>query len=186
MSTAVSEGLAAAVMALRPFVDGRRENGELLADYFDGHRVLGDPAVLSALAEALAERIAGLDVDCVAGEAVAGSSLATAVSLALHRGGRGVPVRALRREPKSRGVPGVLSTHAPEGSRFALVDDVAGTGACLERSVRRLRELRHEVVGAWVIVDRQDGAAARLEGLGVRLSALFTLNDFSTARTPLP
>ncbi|GAA3289665.1 phosphoribosyltransferase family protein [Streptomyces cinereospinus] len=67
-------------------------------------------------------------------------------------------VRALRREPKSRGVPGVLSAHVPEGRRFALVDDVAGTGACLERSVRRLRELRHEIVGAWVIVDRQDGA----------------------------
>lgn len=186
MTIAVPEGLAAAVMALRPFVEGRRENGNRLTDYFDGHRVLGDPAVLSALADTLAERIGGLDPDCVAGEAVAGSSLATAVSLALHGAGRDVPARALRREPKLRGVPGVLSTHVPQGSRFALVDDVAGTGACLERSVRRLRELRHEIVGAWVIVDRQDGAAARLEELGVRLSALFTLNDFSTARTPLP
>lgn len=117
------------------------------------------------------------------GEAIAGSSLATAVSLALHRLGTPLPVRALRRKPKPRGVTGVLSTQVPDGCSFALVDDVAGTGACLERSVRSLRALGHKVLGAWVVVDRQDGAAQRLEHLGVRLSARFTLNDITTART---
>ncbi|QWA25839.1 hypothetical protein KJK32_44065 [Streptomyces sp. JCM17656] len=60
-----------------------------------------------------------------------------------------------------------------------------GTEACLERGVRRLRDLWPEIVGAWVIVDGQDGVAVRIDP-GMGLSDLFTLNDFITSRTHLP
>ncbi|MFF9818750.1 phosphoribosyltransferase family protein [Streptomyces sp. NPDC014006] len=79
-------------------------------------------------------------------------------------------------------MPGVLNTPSPRGSGFALVDDVAGTGASLERSVLRLRELGQHVVGAWVVVDRLGQAAARLAALGMPLHSLLTLDELRSHR----
>ncbi|MFJ8626439.1 orotate phosphoribosyltransferase [Kitasatospora sp. NPDC093550] len=174
--TAREPGLAVAIHRTGPFVRGRRGDGTLLADYLDGHRILGEPSVLAAVGEELSRRIPP-EADHVAGEVAAGSALAMSVSLAALARGRRLPARTLRREPKEHGVTGVLSTAVPPGSRFALVDDVAGTGACLERGTLRLRELGHRVVGAWVVVDRQNGAAERLAELGVPLHALLTLDE---------
>ncbi|GAA3815069.1 orotate phosphoribosyltransferase [Streptomyces phyllanthi] len=175
--------LAALVADASPFVTGERSDGTVLPDYFDGHRVLGNPALLTRVADALARRVQQVGADFVAGEATAGSSLAVAVSLASLRHGGGTPSRIVRRESKPYGVTGILGTGVPPGSSFALVDDVAGTGASLERSTRRLRRMGHRVVGAWVIVDRHAGAAERLARLGVPLSALLTLDQIKSART---
>ncbi|WP_228994890.1 orotate phosphoribosyltransferase [Streptomyces sp. DH8] len=182
-SAAEAAELADLVAGTAPFVEGRRADGRLLANYFDGHRVLGAPAALDRIATAMARRIQRTGVAFVAGEAAAGSGLAVAVSLASVRTGRTLSARTLRRTAKTYGVPGVLSTPAPPRSRFAVVDDVAGTGAALERSVERLHELGHEVVGAWVIVDRQDGATQRLLSRGVELTSLLTLGDIRTMMT---
>ncbi|MFD8009195.1 hypothetical protein [Streptomyces sp. NPDC058955] len=167
-----------------PFIQARRGDGTLLHDYLDGHRILGDPTALAMAAEAMALQIPA-EADHVGGEAVAGSGLALAVSLAALDRGRSLPARTLRQEPKQHGVVGILSTAVPPGSTFALVDDVAGTGAALERSTLRLRALGHRVVGAWVMVDRRNGAGERLARLGVPLSALLTIDELRTVGSHL-
>lgn len=176
--------LAGVLRDVNPFIEARRGDGTLLLDYLDGHRILGDPTALAMAADALAGLIPA-EADHVAGEAVAGSGLALAVSLAALDRGRQLPARTLRQEPKVHGVVGVLSTAVPPASRFALVDDVAGTGASLERSTLRLRELGHEVVGAWVVVDRHNGAAERLARLDVTLTALLTIDELRAVSSHL-
>ncbi|MFD5790533.1 phosphoribosyltransferase family protein [Streptomyces sp. NBC_01789] len=70
----------------------------------------------------------------------------------------------------------------PPGTRFAVVDDVADTGAALERTVTELRRQQHSVVGAFVILDRQQGAAEALEHADCPLTALFRLEDLALLR----
>lgn len=67
--------LATTLMARRPFRPGRRGDGTPLANYFDGHRVLGEPRLLAALADELYLAIARTDADLTAGEVAAGAQL---------------------------------------------------------------------------------------------------------------
>lgn len=176
--------LAQTLRDINPFIQARRGDGTLLLDYLDGHRILGDPTALGMAADAMAFQIPA-EADHVSGEAVAGSGLALAVSLAALKRGRVLPARTLRQQPKKHGVVGFLSTAVPPASTFALVDDVAGTGAALERSTLRLRALGHQVVGAWVVVDRRNGAAERLARLGVTLTALLTIDELRSVGSHL-
>ncbi|MEU9094627.1 hypothetical protein [Streptomyces sp. NPDC048428] len=81
-------------------------------------------------------------------------------------------------------MPGLLSTAVPPASSFALVDDVAGAGAGLERCTELLRGMGHHVAGAWVIVDRHDGTAYRLARLDVPLHTLLTIQQIGSAAPP--
>lgn len=63
------------------------------------------------------------------------------------------------------------------GSRVVVVDDVATTGWSLLRAVRACREAGAEVIGAFVVVDREEGAEKLLASEGVELASLFRLSD---------
>lgn len=172
------------VLARRPFLAGSRADGTLLPDYFDGHRVLGEPRLLAALADKLCRAIARTDAELVAGEVVAGAQLATAVALASISRGRTLEARGIRRIPKGYGVPGLLTSPAPTASRFALVDDVAGTGAAALRGVEALRGAGHEVVGVFVILDRGQGATQALARVDTSLTSLFRLDELRPNSSP--
>ncbi|WP_405742190.1 hypothetical protein OG885_43120 [Streptomyces sp. NBC_00028] len=157
--TASADDLVAVVVGTRPFTQAQRRDGTALPDYLDGHRILGDPPALARIASDIVRTLPA-DVDHVAGEVAAGAALAAAVCQSAFGQGRLPAVRMLRPEPKKYGVTGVLNTPA----------------------VQRLRALGHQVLGAWVVVDRGDGAGERLEALGVPLRCLLTLDDLrSTA-----
>ncbi|WP_043687247.1 orotate phosphoribosyltransferase [Streptomyces xylophagus] len=172
--------LVETLLARHPFRPGKRGDGTLLDNYFDGHRVLGEPRLLAALADELFHRIARTGAELVAGEVAAGAQLATAVALAGVRHGRVLESRGIRRIPKDYGIPGLLTSPVPDTSRFAVVDDVAGTGAAARRCVEALREAGHHVVGVFVILDRRQGAAEELTRLGMTLTSLFRLDDLAS------
>jgi orotate phosphoribosyltransferase len=174
--------LARAVLDAKPFTTQRRSDGLLLTDYFDGHRVLGRPQTLSLLAAAIADKARTWNCDFVAGEISAGSSLATAVALHTLDHGKPMAARGLRRDSKAYGVPGRLTTPVPPGSSFLLVDDVAGTGDALERCTVHLQQDGHHVVGAIVVLNREQGATERLAALGVSIASVVTLDTLKELR----
>lgn len=173
--------LTRAVLARRPFGPGRRGDGTLLADYFDGHRVLGDPRLLAVLADALYRAIAPTGAQPVAGEVAAGAQPATAVSLSSTRHERVLEARGIRRTTKEYGVTGRLTSPAAPGSRIAVVDDVAGTGAVARRCVEALSEAGHQTCGVFVLLDRGQGAAEQPARLRIPLISLFRLDDLAAA-----
>lgn len=175
-------GLAERIVARRPFTVGRRADGTLLSDYFDGHRLMGDPRLLTALADELCREIHRTDADAVAGEISAGSCLATAVSLASMRAGRPLEARGIRTTAKRYGVSGLLTSPLPAGTRVALLDDVVSTGAALLRSVAAVRAAGCHVVGAYVILERDPEIRALLAGHDVPLYALFSLDELRRLR----
>jgi len=165
------------VLAAQPFTTGRRRDGLLLTDYLDGHRLLAQPRVLGGLAAQIAALCREMGAEVVIGEVAAGSALAVAVALQTAGDERPLEARGLRIAPKPYGVPGVLTTALSQPSRVALVDDVSGNAASLLRCAKTLRGAGHEVVGAAVIVDREQGAVEALASAGVRLVPLVCLRE---------
>jgi orotate phosphoribosyltransferase len=169
--------LARAMSDRHPFTARRRADGVVLGNYFDGHRVLSDPALLGAVAEELYRQVARSDATVVAGEISAGTLLATAISLVSASSGCSLESRGVRKSAKGYGVEGHLTTPVPPGSRFALVDDVAGTGAAIERCLTVLHGGGHKVSGVYVMLDRGEEAAQVAARHAIPFFALFQLDE---------
>jgi orotate phosphoribosyltransferase len=96
--------------------------------------------------------------------------LVTALSLAT-----GVPTLIVRTDkPKDYGTARQIEGRLMAGERVLLVEDVVTTGGAALAAVDVLREAGAEVVGALVVVDREQGGAAAFEARGVPFEALFT------------
>ena len=116
--------------------------------------------------------------DLIAGVPIGGLHIATALSLQMR-----VPLVYVR--PPSP----LDDTSAPRvqiegayrpGQTALIVDDLAAGGGSLVDTATRLRSAGVLVRDAMVLVDRQQGAASRLEGLGVRLHSALTLEVLLT------
>ena len=151
-------------------------SGEKSDVYIDVKKAWPDPQRLSLLARALAAR-AG-DEDRLAGMELGAVPLVVAVALLLGR-----PYVVLRKTPKEHGTRQAFEGEIPAGSRVLVLDDVATTGGSTLRSVEIVRQAGGMVDRVLVVLDRQQGAAARLGAAGVRLETLVTLSELRGART---
>ncbi|MEX2446849.1 MAG: phosphoribosyltransferase family protein [Dehalococcoidia bacterium] len=109
--------------------------------------------------------------DAVAGVPIGGLHLATALALHLDK-----PLLYVRppRVPDEVAAPHIEGIYRP-GQRMLVVDDLAAGGGSLVETVAALRDAGLMVSDAMVLVDREQGAAHRLEGMGVRLHPILTL-----------
>ena len=71
-----------------------------------------------------------------------------------------------------------------KGDRVLVVDDVATSGGSLIQTIGAVRDAGADPVAAMVIVDREQGAKYALEGLGVPLYSLITLDEVKKLITP--
>jgi len=157
--------------------DARRDEllGDLVAaawgthgEFIDADQFLTKPTVLRRLASILATRVP-VEVDRLVGRDP--HSLVLSAALALETGLPLVVARVVDVPGGSRlGCHGEL--HA--GERVLVVEGVTGTGASAVEAVRAVRELGATVVGVLAAVDRDRGAAARLEDVAVTLEHLFS------------
>lgn len=63
------------------------------------------------------------------------------------------------------------------GRKVLVVDDVATTGGSLERASAEIVRSGGKVVGALVIVDREEGASEKLRSLGIDFISVFKISD---------
>jgi orotate phosphoribosyltransferase len=138
----------------------------------EGHALAGE-LMLDALAKLPA-------CDAVAGVALGGCPLASAVSLVSFQ--RGAPRDAVyvRKEVKDHGSKVLLegAGHLRAGARVAILEDVVTTGGSTLKAVDKLRAAQHAVVGVVALVDRLEGGRATIEASGLPLVAIYTRNDF--------
>jgi len=152
-------------------------DGRLIDDYVDGHALLGDPTGLAGCCELVCERLRELRPVAVVGEVAAACGLVSGVVLRCQQEGIALQGRYLRKAQKGYGVTGLLNTGLAPASRVVVLDDVTGKGDAAMRVVEALRSEGHEVAAMVVVLDRGEGAAERLDGLGVELSWLFDLRE---------
>ena len=114
--------------------------------------------------------------DGIAGVALGGCSLATA--LALHEK---VPVLFVRREAKDHGTQQLVEGPISGDDRVyevVLVEDVVTTGQSSLRAVEALKAVGVEVSLVVAVVDREEGARKAFREAKVPFRALVKLSDF--------
>jgi orotate phosphoribosyltransferase/uridine monophosphate synthetase len=109
--------------------------------------------------------------DAIAGVPIGGLHVATALALQMER-----PLLYLRppRMPEEVIAPHVEGIYRP-GQRVLVVDDLAAGGGSLVETVEGLRDAGLMVTNVVVLIDREQGAARRLEAMGVHLHSILTL-----------
>lgn len=153
------------------FGDFTLASGQKSDVYVDVKKAWTDPARLDLMARGLAakippgeERLAGMELGAV--------PLVVAAALRLGR-----PYIVIRKAAKEHGTRQRWEGEIPTGARVILIEDVATTGGSAVQSIEVLRGAGAIVERALVIVDRDQGARARLAELGVRLEALVTMAE---------
>jgi orotate phosphoribosyltransferase len=118
----------------------------------------------------------------VGGLTMGADPLASAVSLVSHFGEARLDAFLVRKEPKGHGsgqwVEGLGALGL--GAKVAVVEDVVTTGGSAIKAIERARAEGLVPVGAFSVVDRQEGGREAIEALGVPAFSLFTRADFPT------
>ncbi len=138
----------------------------------EGHALVG-----SLMFDALSEFG---QVDAVAGVALGGCPLASAVSLVSHQRGQDLPAFYVRKEKKDHGTEKLLEGDKAlrPGMRVALLEDVITTGGSSLKALEVLKAAGAEIAGIIALVDRDEGGRETIEAQGVKLVALTTRHDF--------
>ena len=150
--------------------------------YLDKYRFETRPEILGPLGQQIGARVRSEDAAAlrIAGPELGAVALAAAASLS-----SGLPFLIVRHERKGYGTDRRIEGVFEPGERVCLVEDVVTSGGAAAEAVRALREAGLECETAVCVVDREEGGAAALGALGVRLIALFSAGELiGTRETP--
>jgi orotate phosphoribosyltransferase len=142
---------------------GRRSNY-----YLDKYRIETNPAILSVVAEGLAEKIPP-ETDILAGPELGAIPLVTAVGLRT-----GIPFLLVRKKAKEYGTKKVVEGLYQEGQNVVLIEDVLTTGGQAIAAADSLREIGLNVLKLVCVIDREEGAREAVEQAGYVFDPLLT------------
>jgi uridine monophosphate synthetase len=148
------------------------KSGRVAPVYVDLRVLVTYPNALRQAGEILAERLASLRFDRIAGVPYAGLPLGVAAALA-----GGYPLCYARKEAKEYGTRQLIEGEYRAGERIALVDDVITDGGAKLEGMAPFRAAGLVVEDVLVLIDREQGGAARLAAEGMRLHACYTLRQ---------
>jgi orotate phosphoribosyltransferase len=146
-------------------------SGRRSRHYFDKYLFETQPAILRRVGRHLAglvpagtRRLAAPELGAVL--------LGCAVSLELD-----LPLVLVRKDVKEYGTARALEGVLEAGDPVTVIEDVLTTGGEAIRAVERVTAAGGRVVGLIAVLDREEGAAENLSGLGVPYTPLFRKSD---------
>jgi uridine monophosphate synthetase len=135
--------------------------------YIDLRLLVGHPAVLRRVAQAMLACAAALQFDCLAGIPYAGLPIALAMSLESGR-----PLVYPRKEAKAYGMRRQVEGVFRAGDRALVVDDVITTGGAKLEAIAPLRAAGLVIEDILVVVDRESAGSPALAAQGLRLHSV--------------
>lgn len=152
-------------------------SGATSSYYIDCRKVTLSPRGAYLTGNAMLDALDEVDIQAVGGMTIAADPVATAI--ALESWHRQRPLRAfiVRKEAKGHGLQKQVEGPVQAGDRVAIVDDVLTTGGSILQAIEAVEMLGAKVVTVAVILDRLEGGADRLRGMGYPVRSLFTLDD---------
>lgn len=159
--------------------------------YFNLKTTMLHPEGAAQCGRGLLELLDGLEADYVAGLEMGAVPLLSVVAGLSSHGPRPISAVFVRKKPKEHGtalmIEGLdeLGGDTLRGKRVVLIDDVATSGGSILQAADQIASAGGEVKDAIVIVDREQGAAARLAERGLTLHALFTAADLGVTERDL-
>ena len=141
--------------------------------YINMKKAITEPEILSTISKLITEKVSGQDVDKVAGPALGAVPIATAVSLESK-----LPLLMIRKEKKGYGTSKLIEGELNQDDNVIVVEDVSTTGGSLLKAIKAIQDNGGNVVRAFVVVDRQEGAIEEIEKAGITLEPLISVNEF--------
>jgi orotate phosphoribosyltransferase len=148
-------------------------SGTVSNEYFDKYLFEADPALLLAIAEALAPLVPA-GTEALAGLELGGVPLATMLSQVT-----GLPALFVRKEAKSYGTCRLAEGGEVEGRRLTVVEDVVTSGGQVVTSCGDLRDRGGIVEAALCVIDRDSGGPEALAAIGVELRPLYRMHELT-------
>lgn len=143
--------------------------------YVDIKQVWTRPERLKVLAKELASRVGAAEL--LAGMELGAVPLVVATAL-----GTGLPYVVVRKSTRAHGTARRFEGAIPPRARTVILEDVTTTGGSVVETVDILREGGALVERVVTVVDREQGARAKLEEVGVAFEALATLGELRGSR----
>ena len=138
------------------------------ADYYvDMRRVTLDGVAAPLVGRVMNELVADWSFDVVGGMTMGADPVATAMLHAKTASGGRLDAIVVRKAAKAHGMQRRIEGATVDGRRVLVVEDTSTTGGSPLEAIEAVRAEGGEVVGVAVIVDRNTGAAERIEAEGV-------------------
>ena len=150
--------------------------------FFDCKLVTQDPEGIDLIAELLFDRVSRLGIDSIGGIQTGAIPVCTAVALLSYIKKNPIQAFWVRQEKKSHGTEKWIEGNLAPGSKVVVVDDVTTKGNSVFEAIERVLELNCQIVEVISLVDREEGARARIGNAGYKFASMFTISDFSGAR----
>ena len=92
---------------------------------------------------------------------------------------QGIPLPGflVRKEEKGHGTGKLIEGNLKEGDVAAMFEDVVTTGGSVIKAINAVRDSGADVKTLFVIVDREEGARAKFEEMGVEFYSIFNISE---------
>ncbi|MDO8683643.1 MAG: orotate phosphoribosyltransferase [Armatimonadota bacterium] len=154
------------------FGEFKLKSGIISPVYVDFRTLVSYPETLAEVGKAMADVLKGLSYDRIAGIPYAGLPLGVAVSLA-----NGKPMIYPRKEQKSYGTAKLIEGEYKPGETVVIIDDIITDGASKIETIAPLQEAGLVVKDVVIVLDREQGGAAKLQNAGYTLHSVGTLSQ---------
>lgn len=120
-----------------------------------------------------------MHVDAVGGLTMGSDPIALAVGMHAHRSDAARPLKvfSVRKSPKTYGQTKLIEGNFKKGDTVVVIDDVVTRGESTITAINAVEKEGGKVAFVAVLVDRQEGGRAKIEALGHRVVALFTIGE---------
>ena len=146
--------------------------------YLDGRIITLTPEGAYLVAGIILQMIKGKDIDALGGPTMGADPITGAVAALSHIEGAPLKCFIVRKLAKEHGMQRQIEgPELKKGSKIILVDDVATSGKSLIEAKAALDNIGAVVVAAIVIVDRKEGAKENLAKAGIKLQAIFGIEE---------
>jgi len=178
------KGLQARLMALLKRDAFKRgqfilSSGKTSDYYLDGRIVTLSSEGAYLVGSIILEIIKDKGITAIGGPSIGADPILGAVVALGHLRNIALKAFIVRKQAKDHGSKRQVEGPALNaGEKVLLVDDVATTGKALLEAKEALDKLGVKIEATLVIVDRLEGAESNLEKQGLKLNALFTIEDF--------
>ena len=184
----MGEGMAEQMERLKELIKERAllysEEGFTLASgkrshyYFDLKPILLDAEGLNLIAECMYEHIKGCNAEYIGGLESGAIPIVAAICMLSWKKGRPLRGFYVRKERKPRGTMKTIEGNLESGAKVVIVEDVTTTGSSVLKAIEEVQKKGCTVVKVISVIEREEGAREKLEGIGVEHSALFVKSDF--------
>ena len=148
-------------------------SGVVSNEYFDKYLFEAEPALVRAIAEAMAPLVPD-GTEALAGLELGGVPLAVMLSQVT-----GLPTLFVRKEAKSYGTCRLAEGGDLDGRRVTVVEDVVTSGGQVVTSCGDLGARGAIVEHALCVIDRESGGPDALAEIGVELHALYRMSELT-------